>query len=132
MKIWIGIFIFMFLPACKSPNKLRPLPRPVVLKLESNGIDPGELFRHQQASFHWVHVSELLKPHYHAKHDEVVIVVAGKGVMVIAQEEYEVGPGTLIRIPKGYVHSFRPKGLVKALSVISPPFDGKDRIFIDL
>jgi mannose-6-phosphate isomerase-like protein (cupin superfamily) len=46
-------------------------------------------------------------PHAHPTH-EWYYVTAGRGVMIIADEEREVGQGDLVYIPPNVVHSLRP------------------------
>jgi quercetin dioxygenase-like cupin family protein len=46
-------------------------------------------------------------PHSHPTH-EFYYVTAGRGIMVIAGEEREIGQGDLVHIPPAAVHSLRP------------------------
>ncbi len=46
-------------------------------------------------------------PHHHHTH-EFYYVLSGRGVMTIAGESREIGPGDLVRIPPDAVHSLRP------------------------
>lgn len=72
-----------------------------------------------------------IKPHYHAKHDETVLIVQGAGKMLIGTGERRVQAGDIIFLPKGTVHSFSPEGLnCVAVSIFAPMFDGADRIFV--
>lgn len=84
------------------------------------------------ASVHHLVIEEGVKPHYHRAHDETVIVLAGEGRVSIGEVERSVRPGLVLVIPRGAVHSLEVTGdPVEAVSVFSPPFDGKDRIFVD-
>ena len=49
----------------------------------------------------------LVDPHSHPTH-EFYYILAGRGVMKIADEEREVGQGDLVYIPPDVVHSLRP------------------------
>lgn len=71
--------------------------------------------------------------HYHADHDEFVVIVSGRGRMVLGQVEYEAKPGAIFFVPRGTLHAFHPVGKepAGAVSVFGPAFDGKDRIFVD-
>lgn len=63
--------------------------------------------------------------HAHADSEQVYVIVTGRGLMHVADEEQEVGPGTLIFIPKGALHAIRNVGSEKLVyvSATSPPFD---------
>jgi len=65
--------------------------------------------------------------HAHHKSEQVYVIVAGKGLMHVAGEEKEVGPGTLVFVPKGALHSIRNLGIEKLVfvSATSPPFSAK-------
>ncbi len=80
-----------------------------------------------------IQVREGVKSHYHATHDEIVYVLQGKGVMKVGDEKRVVQPGDLIVLERGTVHSVINKSAepLVALSIICPPFDGKDRIFTE-
>jgi mannose-6-phosphate isomerase-like protein (cupin superfamily) len=89
----------------------------------------GEL---QGSSAHHIRIAEGVDAHYHAVHDETVVILTGRGTMTLGEESQEVEPGSVILIPRGTIHSFRVSGEpVEALSVFAPAFDGKDRIFVD-
>lgn len=49
-------------------------------------------------------------PHAHAAENQIYIVQSGKGIMQIDREEATVGPGHLVFIPRGAVHSLTPEG----------------------
>ncbi len=57
-------------------------------------------------------------PHTHPTH-EYYYVTAGRGVIVIDDEEREVGPGDLIYVPPGKVHSARPTSEHAPLRAVS-------------
>lgn len=63
--------------------------------------------------------------HAHPESEQVYVIVAGRGLMHVAGEEKEVGPGTLVLVPKGARHSIRNLGTEKLVfvSATSPPFD---------
>lgn len=83
------------------------------------------------ATVNIINTSKSVPAHYHAKHDETVILVRGSGVMRLGDKEHAVRAGDLMFIPQGTPHAFTPQGDdVVAVSVFSPKFDGKDRIII--
>ena len=59
--------------------------------------------------------------------EQVYVIVAGRGLMHVAGEGEEIGPGTLVFVPKGALHSIRNIGTEKLVyvSATSPPFDSK-------
>lgn len=64
-------------------------------------------------------------PHAHPDSEQVYVIVSGRGLMHVAGEEQEVGPGTLVFIPKNAQHRIRNVGSEKLsyVSATSPPFD---------
>lgn len=80
-----------------------------------------------------IQVRQGVKSHYHAKHDEIVYVLSGKGVMTVEGETQAIKAGDLILMRRGVAHSVINKSAqpLVALSVMSPPFGGQDRIFTE-
>ena len=131
------------LPSCLTPTELRPLPDRFVADLlrmaEEKPLVPGENFRNEEirrspgASLHLVQIRGAIKPHLHRTHAETVCILAGEGVMKIAEEEFPVRPGFALQVPAGMVHSFRATGekVCVAFVTYTPPFDGEDRHFVE-
>jgi mannose-6-phosphate isomerase-like protein (cupin superfamily) len=63
--------------------------------------------------------------HAHPDEEQVYVIVAGRGLMHVADEEREVGPGTMILVPKGASHAIRNVGSEELayVSATAPPFD---------
>jgi len=63
--------------------------------------------------------------HAHPHSEQAYVIVAGRGLMHVAGEEKEVGPGTLVFVPKGALHSIRNVGTEKLVyvSATAPPFE---------
>ena len=81
-------------------------------------------------SHHVVQIRDREAPHVHKNHDLTVVVLRGKGPIVIDQEQRFLGVGDVVFIPRDTVHYFTnasPDPAV-ALVVFSPPFDGKDTV----
>jgi quercetin dioxygenase-like cupin family protein len=91
------------------------------------------LFENDDHSVSLVQVNGDLKPHRHDRHDEVAIVLEGSGTFTIEGTSRELKPGDVVTIPRGAVHSFVNKGpgATAVVSIFSPKFDGKDRVFVD-
>lgn len=85
----------------------------------------------KNATVNLINTSSPVPAHYHAKHDETVIIVRGSGTMRLGDQERTVRAGDLMFIPQGTPHAFVPHGDdVVAVSVFSPKFDGTDRIIL--
>lgn len=80
----------------------------------------------------WVKMA--VRPHYHSFHTENIYVIEGKAEMTLNDSTFIVKKGDYLNIRKGSVHSvnkvFGRKPL-KVLSIQSPEFKGKDRIFVE-
>ncbi len=98
---------------------------------EIDGLSIENLFATPTLSAHLASADEPIPAHYHARHEETVYVVAGRARMWIDGEAYELEPGMLVHVPRGAVHSVEPEGPSSVLSIFTPPFDGKDRVFLD-
>ena len=86
----------------------------------------------QSASAHHLRITGEVKAHLHRRHDETVVVLSGRGRIRLAADTMDVGPGAVIRIPRGTVHALEIlEGPLEAVSVFSPPFDGTDRVWVD-
>ena len=78
-------------------------------------------------------IKESVRLHKHVDHSENIYILAGKGEMTIGERKLEVKKGDYFNIPKGTPHALNvlSSGPVKVLSIQSPQFLGKDRIFLD-
>lgn len=89
------------------------------------------LYIGQTSSASLIQVRHSVQSHYHAYHDEIVYVLQGKGVMTVGTETRAIQAGDLIVMERGKVHKVINKSAepLVALSIMSPPFDGEDRIY---
>ena len=85
------------------------------------------------ASHHLIRLRTAEKPHVHDHHDLTVFVLAGKGRMHLAGRSTVVHPGDVIEIPRGTVHWAEnlDTAASEVYAVFNPPFDGKDRRFVN-
>jgi mannose-6-phosphate isomerase-like protein (cupin superfamily) len=62
--------------------------------------------------------------HCHPDSEQVYVIVRGQGVMIVADEESQVGAGTLVFIPPGADHAIRNEGpdMLAYVSATAPPF----------
>ncbi|MFL5764495.1 MAG: cupin domain-containing protein [Bacteroidia bacterium] len=80
-----------------------------------------------------IFIKKEVKKHVHASHTENVVILEGEGEMLLGNRTFKVKKGDVIFIPVNTPHSLKVTSAtpVKVLSIQSPGFDGKDRIFID-
>lgn len=85
------------------------------------------------SSVHLTQVESAVESHHHARHDENVWIIRGAGRLTLGTEKLKVKAGQFVHIPKGTSHAFHNLGSTPAvvISVFSPGFDGKDRIYED-
>ena len=86
----------------------------------------------EQTSF-VIWVKQNVRLHKHEHHSENIYVLGGKGEMTINDEKFVIKKGDYFNIPKNTPHALKvlSSSPVKVLSIQSPKFEGKDRIFLD-
>jgi mannose-6-phosphate isomerase-like protein (cupin superfamily) len=113
-------------------------PRPLVINVES--VMGAELDPHKTeitdtpmgqtatSSARVLMVRDDIPPQSHVEHDQILLVLRGKGDLTLGGHPRDVARGSLVFIPKGTVYSFvnTGGGFAGLLSVMTPPFDGKD------
>lgn len=80
-----------------------------------------------------IFIKKEVKKHKHVTHTENVCFLEGEGEMLLGDKIIKVKKGDIIFIPKNTPHSLKVTSAepVKILSIQSPMFDGKDRVFTD-
>lgn len=78
-------------------------------------------------------VKKSVAPHFHEHHSENVIILDGHAQMRIGNDTLQIEKGDHLFIPKGTPHAVWVKSdkPLKAISIQSPRFDGKDRVLIE-
>lgn len=107
--------------------------------MEKNPLKEGEaakwtpLINPLNASLMMIQGDKQVPMHYHASHDEVVMVVEGTGTFTVGSEQKKIGPHSILHIPKGIPHGGIFEGRFAAVIVYTPEFDlGKpDRVRVD-
>ncbi len=63
--------------------------------------------------------------HRHDTHEQVYVIVRGRGVMIVGGDEKEVAEGTLVYVPPRSDHAIRNTSdeMMCYISATSPPFD---------
>lgn len=79
-----------------------------------------------------IQIKEGVPLHYHAYHSEHVYILEGKGRFIMDGDTTLVEPGRYIFIPAESRHSVEVTSAnpMKALSIQSPEFLGKDRVIV--
>ncbi|MDQ4128669.1 MAG: cupin domain-containing protein [Actinomycetota bacterium] len=76
----------------------------------------------------WVEVApgSRQRPHDHAS-EQVYVIVAGRGRMLVGEEEREVGAGDLVYIPSGAVHGIEnaSEEVLTYVSAATPALDAE-------
>ena len=105
----------------------------VGVKTVSDNIYNKPLFGDSLASSFVIVIKKEVKLHKHIAHSEHVVVLDGTGQMTLGDKSFEIKKGDVVFIPKNTMHAVKSTGKqpLKVLSVQSPNFDGKDRIFIE-
>ncbi|MFZ2472542.1 MAG: cupin domain-containing protein [Methanothrix sp.] len=77
-------------------------------------------------------VGSVLKMHYHQYSDEITYCIKGQAVMNVSGKELVMKTGDLMYIPALTLHGSEVTGneTLQLISIFSPPFDGKDRIYV--
>ena len=129
-----------FVESLKHPTKFPEVYSSTVKNIEDlaekNPLGKGEEVKitdvgeNKNSSMHLVQVRENgeLRPHYHKRHDEVVYVKKGSGIATLDGTRYMAKPGSILQVPAKTVHKFLNTGgePFVAVSIFSPPFDGRD------
>ncbi len=128
----------LFPPGCRTPegraDSVRVLALAPIDLASAPAFRSELLFATPRVSVHHTLLKERLSPHFHLDHEETVIVLEGRARMLIGEAWHEIGPGSVTHVPLGVVHAVEPLGpggFVGAVSIFSPPFDGKDRVFLE-
>jgi mannose-6-phosphate isomerase-like protein (cupin superfamily) len=80
------------------------------------------------ATVHLVQIRGSEAPHRHERHDLVVTVLRGDGVMVVGDAARDMRAGDVAVVPRGEPHWFDNRGgsPTVALVVFAPPLDAPD------
>jgi len=99
----------------------------------SENIKITTLGHGQGVSHHIVQIRDREKPHVHKIHDGTVMVVKGRGYLMMDNRRIDLSAGDIVYIPRGAVHYFVNTAAEPAVAfvVFSPPFDGKDNVPIE-
>lgn len=91
------------------------------------------LYADSLASSFVIFIKQEVKAHKHITHTEHVYILEGDGEMTLGDKKFKVKKGDAVFIPKNTPHSLKTTSAlpVKVVSLQSPMFDGRDRVFIE-
>ena len=90
-----------------------------------------KMYSNEKNSSFFIQIEKTVPLHKHEVHAETVYIISGEAIMVMNEDTIAVKPGDLIDIPVNTNHAVTvTTGPLKVLSVQSPEFFGKDRVFI--
>lgn len=93
-----------------------------------------EVARTAGATVHLVQVRGAERPHRHDRHDMVVTVLRGRGVLRVAGAAHAMRAGDVAAVPRGVPHWFANRGRTPAVAVVvfAPPLDAPDVTPLDV
>lgn len=132
MKKWICVLFFSVLSLYTQAQSVKELSA-VEPDQEFENILVKKMYSDKYASTYVIWVKKAVKAHKHESHTEQVGVLEGKAEMTLGDQTFIVKKGDWITIPEGTVHSVKvlSKKPVKVISIQTPEFKGKDRVFVN-
>ena len=96
-----------------------------------DNISITKLSTNSDATTFAIWIKKKVKIHKHINHTEHVYIKQGKGKFQLADSLYNVKTGDLIIVPKNTWHGVivESRNPMKVISIQSPEFFGKDRVF---
>lgn len=100
---------------------------------EAENIYVRQLYSDSLSSSYVIFIKKQVKLHKHISHSEHVVVLSGKGDMVLGDKVFPIKKGDVIFISKNTPHSVvtTSKKPLKVISIQSPKFYGKDRVMLE-
>ena len=97
------------------------------IKITTLGQGPG-------VSHHIVQVRDREMPHLHKFHDGTVVMIRGRGYLMMENRRIELSVGDVVHIPRGAVHYYVNTASDPSVGfvVFSPPFDGQDNVAVKI
>jgi mannose-6-phosphate isomerase-like protein (cupin superfamily) len=116
-------------------NDIRSIPQQNLDTIKApagfDNIYSRPLYSDSLSSSFVIFIKKEVKEHKHAEHTENIVVLDGAAVMKKDGVSFKINKGDMVFIPKNTWHYVKvtSKTPLKVLSIQSPNFDGKDRIF---
>jgi mannose-6-phosphate isomerase-like protein (cupin superfamily) len=68
------------------------------------------------------------EPHVHQRHDVTVMLLRGRGTLVVEGRRHDMRAGDVAHVARGKVHAFAPSGRATALAIFSPRLEAPDSV----
>ena len=130
LTIMLGLLIIPFV--IKSQDIISSIDQ-ILSDKDFENIHVKKIFSDSSSSTFAIWIKQKVKLHKHVYHTENVLIDKGFGEFQINDSIYKVAQGDWIVIPKNTWHGVivNSKSTMKVISVQSPEYFGKDRIFKD-
>ena len=131
MKILNPILLMFLLNHSNAQELVSSTDRIKPINEDYENISITKLSTNSDATTFAIWIKKKVKIHKHINHTEHVYIKQGKGKFQLADSLYNVKTGDLIIIPKNTWHGVivESKNPMKVISIQSPEFFGKDRVF---
>ena len=128
LTIILGLLIIPFV--IKSQDIISSIDQ-ILSDKDFENIHVKKIFSDSSSSTFAIWIKQKVKLHKHVYHTENVLIDKGFGEFQINDSIYKVAAGDWIVIPKNTWHGVivNSKSTMKVISVQSPEYFGKDRIF---
>ena len=128
-SVWI---FFLILLACLTSGVHAQTQLPLSLPVTESGVQVVKLSEDSLSTSYYIVVHDEVKPHYHARHSEHIVVIEGEGLMRMNADTIALSPGIHVFIPSGTIHAVKvtSDGPLGVLSIQTPRFDPTDRISV--
>ena len=131
MKILNLILLMFLINHSKAQEFVSSTDRIEPTNEDYDNISITKLSTNSDATTFAIWIKKKVKIHKHINHTEHVYIKQGKGKFQLADSLYNVKTGDLIIIPKNTWHGVivESRNPMKVISIQSPEFFGKDRVF---
>jgi len=87
--------------------------------------------RNQSLAEAWLEPGQSTQRHYHARSEELYVLLEGEGEMEVDGDRSQVGPGEAVLIPPGARHQITASegGPLRFLCCCAPPYSHDDTFF---
>ena len=122
--VLLGLSTLIFF-SCKNKNEQSQE------ELSEQNIRVERIAGDSLATSFMIWVKDTVETHKHEWHSETIYVIEGEAAMYLNDTSLIIKPGDVVFIPKNTWHAVKVNSIrpLKVLSVQSPGFDGKDRVF---
>ena len=131
MKILNPILLMFLLNHSNAQELVSSTDRIKPINEDYENISITKLSTNSDATTFAIWIKKKVKIHKHINHTEHVYIKQGKGKFQLADSLYNVKTGDLIIVPKNTWHGVivESRNPMKVISIQSPEFFGKDRMF---